>query len=335
MKYLLMLTSAVLAGSVGLNLPLPSPAAVPVAPAASRTPGAGELWVMTYNVKGLPFPVAYGRADKLAEIGKRLGELRSAGRQPHVVLLQEAFMPEAKAIAAAAGYAHVAIGPQITDVGSQISDEHFAGQGSWLKGEGLGKWVDSGLVILSDYPIVQTRKLAFPADLCAGFDCLAAKGVLLAWVKVPGRERPIAIADTHLNSRKASGVGLERANAAHLRQVVAARSFIRANVPPGNDIIFGGDFNIGHDKARIAAQAADGGIVGGSSEATLVALSGDGRAVAGTDGAAIIARAKDKQYFRAGADGRLTLRALEVPFGIGNGGNELSDHLGYVAQYAF
>lgn len=332
MKRLRMLTVATLAGILALNLSLPSPAAVSPEPVHARPHVAGELSVMTYNVKGLPFPAAYGRAGKLTEIGQRLGYLRRAGVQPHVVLLQEAFIPEAKAIAQAAGYAHVALGPQISDVRSAPTD--LAAGASWIKGESLGKWVDSGLVILSDYPIVRTRKMAFPADMCAGFDCLAAKGVLLAWIKVPGHDNPVAIADTHLNSRKASGVDVNRANTAYALQVAAARNFIRANVQADTDIIFGGDFNLGHDPNRVAAEEAEGGIVPGAREATSLANSIDTAGMAARDRTAILSRAKDKQYFRAGTDEGLALRDLEVPFGIGNGGTELSDHLGFVASYA-
>lgn len=337
MKRLHMLAVATLVGVAGLNFALPSPAAVAPIPAIVRPEAANELSVMTYNVEGLPFPVAYGRGGKVAEIGARLGDLRRTGRQPHIVLLQEAFIPEAKAIASAAGYAHVVMGPQIADATTAATrgDARLAESTSWLKGEGLGKWVDSGLVILSDYPIVRTRKMAFPEQLCAGFDCLAAKGVLLAWVQVPGRNSLIAIADTHLNSRKASGVGVKRANEAYLGQVAAVRGFIRANVPAGSAVIFGGDFNIGHDRTRIAAEAANGGIVEGGGEATQVAGNLPGGWQVGSDRTAILARAKDKQYFRAGSDGRLKLRNLEVPFGSANGGNGLSDHIGYVADYAF
>lgn len=330
MKRLRMLTLVALAGVAAMNLSLPSPAAVATLPARAVTQPASGLSVMTYNVKGLPFPAAYGRAEKLAEIGKRLAALRRSGRQPDVILLQEAFTPEAKAIAAAAGYAHVAVGPQAADAPAR-TDDGFGTDGSWLKGEAMGKWVDSGLMILSDYPIVQTRRMAFPADMCAGYDCLAAKGVLLAWVQVPGRERPIAIADTHLNARKASGVAIDRANTAYVRQVAATRAFIRAHVSPRSDLIFGGDFNTGHDQSRIAAEAADGGIIKGADEATRVAVMMAG---ASAVPAVIIDRGKDKQYFRAGTDGRLKLRRIEVPFGSPHSGSTLSDHLGYVADYA-
>lgn len=334
MKRLRMLTVAALAGILALNLPLPSPAAVSPLPVHARLRAADTLSVMTYNVQGLPFPAAHDRADKLTEIGQRLGYLRRAGAQPHVVLLQEAFIPEAKAIARTAGYAYVALGPQISDVRKVPMD--LAAGSSWLKGESLGKWIDSGLLILSDYPIVRTRKMAFPADMCAGYDCLAAKGVLLAWIKVPGHDAPFAIADTHLNSRRASGVDVHRANTAYGLQVAAVRNFIRANVPVDAAIIFGGDFNLGHDPRRLAAEAAAGGIVPGAREVTSLAHSIDTTGMTAGDRAAIFSRAKDKQYFRAGAGAGngLALRDLEVPFGIGNGGPELSDHLGFVASYA-
>lgn len=332
MKRLRMLTVAAIAGILALNLPLPSPAAVSPEPVHDRSHAASTVSVMTYNVKGLPFPAAYGRAGKLGEIGQRLAYLRRAGVQPHVVLLQEAFIPEAKAIARAAGYAHIALGPQISDV-PNVHTNLPAGA-SWLKGESIGKWVDSGLLILSDYPIVRTSKMAFPADMCAGYDCLAAKGVLLAWIKIPGHKAPLAIADTHLNSRNASGVDVDRANTAYSLQVAAARNFIRANVATDANIIFGGDFNLGHDPRRLAAEAAEGGIVPGAQEATSLANAIVTAGVTARDRAAILSRAKDKQYFRAGTDDGLALLDLEVPFGISNGGGELSDHLGFVARYA-
>ncbi|WP_200844785.1 MULTISPECIES: endonuclease/exonuclease/phosphatase family protein [unclassified Novosphingobium] len=326
-----MLTLATLGGLVAMNLPLPSPAAVANLPVGTMTQPATGLSVMTYNVEGLPFPAAFGRAEKLAEIGKRLADLRRGAQQPDVILLQEAFIPEAKAIAAAAGYTHVAIGPRVSDA-APGTDNAFSADASWLKGERVGKWVDSGLVILSDYPIVQTRRMAFPDDMCAGYDCLAAKGVLLTWIKVPGRERPIAIADTHLNSRGASGVAIERANTAYARQVATLRDFIRANVSPQSDLVFGGDFNIGHDRQRIAQEAADGGIVNAGNEATKSAVIAGGRDAVPV---AIITRGKDKQYFRAGTSSSFTLRNIRVPFATPQSGSTLSDHLGYVADYQF
>ena len=43
---------------------------------------------------------------------------------------------------------------------------------------------------------------------CAGFDCLANKGVLLARIAVPGMAQPLTVANAHLNARKAAGVSV-------------------------------------------------------------------------------------------------------------------------------
>jgi len=58
---------------------------------------------MTHNVKDLPWPIAQGRAAAPRAIGDRLAAMRGAGRQPTVVVLQEAFIDEAKAIGDLAG----------------------------------------------------------------------------------------------------------------------------------------------------------------------------------------------------------------------------------------
>ena len=48
---------------------------------------AQALSVMTYNVNGLPWPIALGRDAALGRIADRLAGMRRAGRQPHIVLL--------------------------------------------------------------------------------------------------------------------------------------------------------------------------------------------------------------------------------------------------------
>ena len=55
----------------------------------------------------------------------------------------------------------------------------MAGRSFW-RGERSGKVAGSGLQILSDYPIVAIRRQAFPEAACAGYDCLANKGIVMA-----------------------------------------------------------------------------------------------------------------------------------------------------------
>ncbi len=87
-------------------------AAAPELPVSYRDPPHlpafdGRLSVMTYNIHGLPWPVAWGRTSAFVQIAQRLGALRAQGRQPHVVLLQEAFTQQAQSIGRAAGYRYV------------------------------------------------------------------------------------------------------------------------------------------------------------------------------------------------------------------------------------
>lgn len=302
----------------------------------SATPRAA-LSVMTYNVEGLPWPVARGRPAALAEIGQRLAALRASGRQPAIVLLQEAFIPQAKAIGALGGYRYVAFGPSAGDAPAAPTPSLRAGfdaAARWRKGEDVGKWVDSGLAILSDYPIVSTARMAFPQDACAGFDCLAAKGALLARVAVPGVARPVAVIDTHLNSRVVTGVSIDRADTAYAWQAGALRQFVAAHVDAGTDTVVGGDFNLGHDPLRLGAMGADGGVLQGASEAVATAVGrAQGAGGIGVDLDAVRRRAKDKQYFRAATGSRLALRDVVVPFRIADRGFLLSDHLGFIADY--
>src|SRR3546814_6089793 len=62
------------------------------------------LSVMTYNVAGLPWPLAKKGPEALHAIGERLSLMRARGCAPGVVVLQEAFSRDAKAIGRIAGY---------------------------------------------------------------------------------------------------------------------------------------------------------------------------------------------------------------------------------------
>jgi endonuclease/exonuclease/phosphatase family metal-dependent hydrolase len=297
-----------------------------------------RLTVMSYNIKGLPWPVASGRPEALARIAARLAASRITASQPHIVMFQEAFSDAAKAIGAEAGYRYVVSGPSRSEVASAAltpSEQAFESRASWLKGERAGKWEDSGLLILSDYPILSVKRMAFPSSACAGYDCLANKGAVLAWVKVPGTAEPIAVVNTHLNSRGASGVANSRSDAAYARQVQALRSFIRNNIPISATAIVGGDLNIGHVPERIAAAFAGAGLLQGAHDAVRSALISDlikpGRERA--DATALVARNKDWAFFRAGGPGGIALQSVSIPFGLERDGSMLSDHIGYEADF--
>ena len=71
----------------------------PPAPAAQTA----EISVLTYNVRGLPWPIARGRGAALREIGAELAQMRREGREPDVVLIQEGFRAEMADLVKASG----------------------------------------------------------------------------------------------------------------------------------------------------------------------------------------------------------------------------------------
>lgn len=86
--------------------------------------------------------------------------LRHAGRNPHIVVLQEAFTQDAQSIGRATGYRYIAQGPSAHMAGVAVparTSSPLVDGRSWLKGEDVGKYVGSGLQILSDYPITGVR----------------------------------------------------------------------------------------------------------------------------------------------------------------------------------
>ncbi len=304
-------------------------------------PADGRLSVMTYNVQGLPWPIAWGRDEALAKIGDRLATLRRERRQPHIVLLQEAFTSEAAAIARRAGYVHVAIGPDAAmadGLPATRLDRAYIANGRWERGEGIGKRLGSGLLILSDYPILGQARMAFPAFACAGFDCLANKGTLIAHLAVPGFAEPVSVVNTHLNARKASGVSIARSQHAFARQVMLLAGFVRSHVPQGRTLILGGDMNIGGDPARNAAFFGQWAPMG--HRFVTPALGGIRQALtmpARIDRDALNAsaeRAKDWLFARDASGRPMDVAQATVPFGNEADGRPLSDHYGYVLTYA-
>jgi len=295
---------------------------------------AGAVSIMSYNIKGLPWPIAFGRKEAISAIGRRLAAMRSGDVQPRVVLLQEAFGDAANTLGQAGGYRFVIAGPQVSRSHEpQPLGQAFAEGAQWIKGEESGSLIDSGLAILSDYPVVRIERYAFPEGACAGYDCLAAKGVLVAWINVPGAGEPIAVVDIHLNSRRATHVASERADHAYTWQVTAVREFLSSVLPSGSPVIFGGDFNTGRVPARVAAVAQP--LIDGAQVDGLRTVLTKGGVVFGSQNEAqrIVGRNKDKILFRNGTRVGLRPERAWVPFPIASH-EPLSDHAGFVIDFS-
>ena len=321
-------------------------------PAHSASPGvalpppapAGALSVMTYNVEGLPWPVRWGRDADLQMIGERFAWLRRNGRQPHIVALQEAFSASAKAIPRIAGYRYAVTGPDagaVSTLRPTAADQTFMAAGSWLHGETQGKFIGSGLLVMSDYPILKISRMAFPSFACAGYDCLANKGALLVTLKVPGVPTPVEILDTHLNSRGASGVANTRSDTAYRRQTEILGQFLTSHHDPHNVLFAAGDYNMGPRPGRKAALlgALDAAIAPGRDLPLRDGLSSvvardpdvDGDPL---DAQWILRRGRDWEFLGNGQATRIKPLAAEILFGRnGSTGPMLSDHMGFAVSY--
>jgi endonuclease/exonuclease/phosphatase family metal-dependent hydrolase len=308
----------------------------------SNIPADAHISVMTYNVEGLPFPARIGRSSSLGQIGERLRELRAAGQQPHVVVLQEAFSDDAKRIGIDSGYRYIVRGPSADMAATAPLNDatrKLDASASMFKGEGIGKYLDSGLVILSDYPVVAVRRVVYQA--CAGFDCMANKGAVMALLAVPGLPTPVAVVDTHLNSRAASRVDFSRSLIAYRQQVETLGKFLRDNLSPTTPLIVAGDFNVGKDQNRVAylrsnfAHWWNGSTGIDVADALHSCAAGQGGCDANmpADAYKTLRRGKDWQIAAPALASAMRPRAISVPFGRESDGTMLSDHMGYTVHY--
>ena len=327
---------ALVAGSCGQLPGLQSPLMRMVHPMAApviHDNAGGERWmdirVMSFNVAGLPQPLRRTRADALRQIASGLANLRLRGDAPDVLLLQEAFTADGEAIGPVAGYAHAAHGPRAGDAASidaQPMPASFIEGQRPLKGEGLFKVVGSGLHIFSDFPMLASRKTAFRADACAGTDCFARKGAVMAELAIPGLPQPLSIATTHLNSFKDAGQPFAYSLIAFRRQTQVLARFVAGT--GDRPLILAGDFNASETADRMAAlQAAlplanmlDACRVGCSKPADL-------------RGGPAEARSLDQHYARNGAQVQITPIQARWRFDLPVDGAMLSDHRALEVTY--
>lgn len=307
-------------------------------PEIRHDPESGEYFtlisVLSYNVEGLPWPARNSRASRLREIGRQLAEMRAQGTAPDVVLLQEVFTTQAAQIGVIAGYQNRIRGPSRRAdrprANGDEADPGLAGSRKRLKGEGLGRLFSSGLYMLTDFAVREAGGQAFPRRACAGFDCLANKGLQHARLGIPGVPQAIDLFNTHLNSASASRVSPRRSLLAHQQQIAETIRFLGAARDPDNPLIFGGDFNMRHSDARLERFAQ-------TFPYTLVH-----RHCARTAGACEVGLSwdgdepwRDTQDLQGFDDGLVRVRpvSVEAMFDLPWRGRPLSDHDGLLVVY--
>ena len=331
-------------------LALPAGTAVAGGPAdapqaAAITPGpAPAVTVLSYNVKGLPWPVAHHRGLAADEIAAALRAMRTDGDAPQVVAVQEAFGPAQQRIGALAGYPYSVFGPDRALAGpppATPQQHRFVTHDRFWRGEGMGKFADSGLAVFSSYPVLWVKRLSY-GDACAGWDCMANKGALAVALSLPGVAQPLVVVDTHLNAERAAHSGQHRSFAAYRRQLDLLSRFVGGIAPDAGAIVLTGDFNIGHDGTRGASLdnalfAADGLRLAATEKvcgrACRAAADAPGEAGTVVPADALV-RTKSLIAYRDVAPGLLAPAGHVVTFGTRPDGHMLSDHVGIAMQFA-
>jgi len=289
------------------------------------------LSVLTYNVEGLGWPARSGRADDLRRIGEHLAALRAAGKAPDVVMFQEVFSGAAKRAVLATGYPAIVSGPRRTAPHVRMFNDKLPGRANMRRGELGIRLTGSGLVIASSYPVQLTQGQAYGRRSCAGIDCLANKGVMLARIAIPGVPVSVDLYDTHMNSRLASKAPLFRNLEAHTRQANEASAFIDRSHDDRFPIVFGGDFNMRHSQGRW-----DNFTRYQPMELVHRACMAPGSACdvrMSWDGDAPWVDTQDLQFFEAGENVDIAPIRVEALFDGGPNGPELSDHDGFLVTY--
>jgi len=306
----------------------------------SRSAAGMALTVMTYNVHGLPWPVVPDRTADLDAIGDRLAEMRRHGNAPQVVVLQEAFTDTADSIAARAGYPYVLRGPAAGEV-SSLSSKAAPEEIFRTRGEGWGAYLPSGLMLMSEYPITQSWRASFPRADCAGFDCLANKGALLARITVPGVRVPVQIATAHMNSRLATYTPGVHADEAYVGEAQSLNQFIQEHADRRQPLILAADLNVSWSPMRLAAMEANrnfwlrgrDGTGAGSIHAICAKPSVPCSLAAGFGSLQPHRRNNDWQIFLDGRDMAVRATSAALRFQPDPSGRTLSDHQALSVTY--
>lgn len=326
--------------ALGLGGCVSYPAVPPLAEAAVPAPGPAPatLSVMTYNLEGLTWPARTGRAPFLESITTEFARMEQAGVLPDVIVFQEAFSTAALRTASSTPHPHFALGPRApTRSGLPKTRDTVLRKRNILRGEWGVRFMGGGIAIASRYPITASFSQPYGPTSCAGWDCLANKGVMLVRIAVPGLADPIEIATTHMNAQGASKAPPAKHLAAHNAQSAELADFLDRVSQVSSPMVLAGDFNMRRSPARLDAfesrngyQLARRHCLEARADPALppcdIRLSFDGDEP--------WLDTQDLQIYDDGA--RIALRPVRIEawFDGPDSGGKLSDHDAYVVTYA-
>lgn len=300
---------------------------------AAADPQPVTLRVLTFNVNDLPRLWGASDAPRLDYIGEDLARRRAAGTAPDVVLLQEAFTERARRLVTLAGYPYVTRGPARKQAAPanrttfSLSMTHAKSQPFYP----TGVVINSGLYVLSRYPIVAHDLRMYGGQTCTGYDCLANKSVLHVKIAVPGLPDPVDIFTTHMQANIEREASARKRLNTHLQQTEIVRAFLREKLGPQGSAIFAGDFNIRSPIERYDLFVQETGVT----NAGLVCVQNPTDCEIGprTQLEMLWRYTNDYQFLLNGGRYRFTPIYMARNYGDLVNGKPLSDHLGFEAVY--
>ena len=291
-----------------------------------------DLSVLTFNVAGLPWPISSGRFGAMTMIGEEIQSIIDSGFPVDVVLIQEGFVSSTTSIADQLNFSNIVSGPNSASTNTEQSEPIARSQRKWWKGEAIGKWLGSGLYVFSAYPVVGVKRISFEEPACAGYDCLANKGAVLAQIVVPGLPDPVDIITTHLNSTHAAGVPQSETHRAHQLQVRRLAEFWNHATDPRHPTIMAGDFNVRDSHQRFVPFAKlfrEAAFVKNSCEE----FGGPTRCDIDVRPDAPWLTSQDLQAYRSGRRVQIIPLNARTVLHKPINGTALSDHVGYLVRY--
>ncbi len=301
-------------------------------PVQARGIETHDLSILSLNLAGLPWPLATRREEAILEIGRQIAQLSQAGPEIDVILLQEGFTDIAATLQETLGITEYVAGPDKPRERRASLFQTGDLKRKWWKGEGIGPWVGSGLHVYSVHPIVGVKRHAFGEHACAGYDCLANKGVILTRILVPGLPTPIDVITTHLNSTRSARVPLNETQQAHQRQTLQLAEFWHASTAPEIPAILAGDLNVRRSHERfipLAKQFKDATFVKNDCALDYVHLA----CQLDLHSDAPWLSSQDIQAYRSGSKVHVSVLEARTVLTESINGKKLSDHDGYLVRY--
>lgn len=206
-----------------------------------------RLRILSYNVNDLPELFGGSSSPRLDHIGHDLARRRAEGTAPDVVMLQEAFTQRSERLVKLSGYPYVVRGPgrRATTTARELSRRVHVTHIKVPRRDMGGFLTNSGLYILSNFPVVEHHVEMFGESACTGFDCLANKAALHVRVAIPGLDEPLDLLTAHMQANIRRESKASRRLDAHWRQTVIIRDFLKRVLQGSRrEAILAGDFNL-------------------------------------------------------------------------------------------